>query len=61
MVIRNVGFKPKYDRAGEDQQLLQMIDPSSSHRGGYIRTKIVSVQLREILVVGLKRLGAETK
>jgi hypothetical protein len=45
MVMSPVGLRPENDCAGEDQQRLQTIDPSSRQRGCYIRTISTSAQL----------------
>jgi hypothetical protein len=46
MVVRRTGNRPENDCAGEDQQQLQMRDPSSLQGGFYIRTITASVQLK---------------
>jgi hypothetical protein len=45
VVMSPAGLGPENDCAGEDQKQLQMADPSSRHRGCYIRTITASVQL----------------
>jgi hypothetical protein len=57
--MSTAGLGPEVDCAGKDQQQLKMTDQSSRQRRCYIRIKIASVQLKKILVVNLKGLGAK--
>jgi hypothetical protein len=59
VVVSPAGLGPENDCAGEGQQQLQTTDPSSPLRGCYTRNMTVSVQLKKMLVVSLKRLIAK--
>jgi hypothetical protein len=60
MVANPKGLGSENDFAGEDQQQLQTTDPSSRQGGRYIRTMTSSIQMKTILAVSLKGLGAKT-
>jgi hypothetical protein len=47
MIMSPTGLEPKNDCAGEGQQQLETTDPSSRHRGCYIRTITSRVQLEK--------------
>jgi hypothetical protein len=50
VVVGPTGFGPEIECAGEDQQQLQMKDPSSRQRGCYIRTITASVQFKNKII-----------
>jgi hypothetical protein len=55
---KGLGHEKGY--AGEAQQHIKQIDPSSRQRGCYIRSVDAGVQLKKNLAVSLKGLGAKT-
>jgi hypothetical protein len=57
MTMSPAGPGPENDCAGEDQQQLQTIDPSSRQRECYVKTMRASVQL-ENKITGRESRGA---
>lgn len=54
------GLEPQNDCVNEGQHQLQTTDPSSRQNGCHLRTMIARVELKNLLVVILMGLGAET-